>query len=92
MNAITISNTSSKYGNLALVVTIAIYDSHDVVGCVAPDNPGATPDYKRITDNTSITEDNRQHVILKQDYSTWHEIYRALKILLLAAVPHTFIQ
>ena len=75
-----------------ITINTNTYDSHDEEGCLSPANPCATPDHRHINGDTSITEDNRQHRILGQDYNTWHETDRALKSLLLVVVTHIYIE
>ena len=91
-NAISIPHTASQYKYFTLTVTTTTYISHNSGGYLAPANSGATKYHKPITDEATITEDNHQYAILHQDYKTWYSTDRALKSLLVAAVPHIYLE
>ena len=57
----------------------------------APTNPGLSPEHSRTASAEAIAEANRQHRLLREDFTLYWALERALKTLLVAAVPHLFI-
>ena len=87
-----IPSTKTTFGYLGLVVIDVVFITHDTNGFNAPFNPGLNIDHARGAGAEAITETNRQHRILPEDYALYHKVDSGLKGILLAAVPLIYVQ
>ena len=85
------STTSTGYGHLVLTAPPPEYAIRDATLFPAPTNPGLNPVHQRNVSAEELAETNRQHRLLREYFSLYYTLERALKTLLVAAVPHLFI-
>jgi hypothetical protein len=79
-------------GHLALVVSPATYAiASNNIPFNPPVNPGPTPDHPAAATSIIITEINRQFLADLQEFRTYTNTETAIKKLIIAAVPPTFI-
>ena len=79
-------------GHLALTISEAKYLAiTNNVAFVPPLNPPLQPEQATGATGPQITEANRLHLELKQIFNTYQAVDQALRKLLLAAVPHVYV-
>ena len=81
-----------RQGHLALTISEAKYLAiTNNVAFVPPLNPPLQPEQAAGATGPQITEANRMHLELKQTFNTYQAVDQALRNLLLAAVPHVYV-
>ena len=74
-----------------LTVTSAIYASYDTNTFSNHVNPGLNPIYEANTISDTLCEVNLRHIIHQVHYEMYHMAYKALRKLLLDAVPEIYL-
>ena len=87
-----ISSTKTTLVHLGLVVTTAVFSTHDVREFNALDNLGLNTKHARNPSAKVVAENKRQNRILQNDYTLYHKVDNGLKGLLFTAVPHVYVQ
>ena len=82
------STTCPTYGHLVLTVTPATYAGYGANAFPAPANPGLNPVIAVNPTAPQIAEANRQHLLLRSHYDTYHAADKSLCKLVLDAVPN----
>ena len=83
---------NGRQGHLALTISEAKYLAiTNNVAFVPPLNPPMQPEQATGATGPQITEANRLHLELKQTFNTYQAVDQALRNLLLAAVPHVYV-
>ena len=85
------STTSAGYGHLILTAPPLEYIILDPNPFLCPANPGLNPSHARNASEEEISETNRQHRLLIEEFKLYYSLERALRTLLIEAVPHLYI-
>jgi hypothetical protein len=81
-----------RHGYLALLLSPAAYLVIANAAFIEPIHPGPNPVHHQAATVAQITETNRAHAAALVQYNAYHSVEQQLKIMLLEAVPSTFVQ
>ena len=86
------STVDPTYGHLVLVVTPATYAAYGANPFAPPVNPGLNPVVAGNATSIVINEANRRHLLERNHYDTYHAADKALRKLLIAAIPTVYLE